>query len=72
MSDVWSHLFGGNTNFNLILCMLSSLEKIVAALRAGAEIAGIPVYKCILIAGSKSGVAGAEQIGMPRVVLRSR
>ncbi|WRX27499.1 hypothetical protein QQP08_019986 [Theobroma cacao] len=48
-----------------------SLEKIVAALRAGAEIAGIPVYKCILIAGSKSGVAGAEQIGMPRVVLRS-
>ncbi|XVF27209.1 hypothetical protein REPUB_Repub14bG0087400 [Reevesia pubescens] len=48
-----------------------SLEKIVAALRAGAEIAGIPVYNCILIAGSKSGVAGAEQIGMPRVVLRS-
>ncbi|XWS19947.1 hypothetical protein CRYUN_Cryun31cG0059400 [Craigia yunnanensis] len=48
-----------------------SLEKIVAALRAGSEIAGIPVYNCILIAGSKSGVAGAEQIGMPRVVLRS-
>ncbi|XVE88495.1 hypothetical protein DITRI_Ditri19aG0073800 [Diplodiscus trichospermus] len=47
------------------------LEKIVAALRAGAEITGIPVYNCILIAGSRPGVAGAEQIGMPRVVLRS-
>ncbi|XVF40016.1 hypothetical protein PTKIN_Ptkin01aG0078700 [Pterospermum kingtungense] len=48
-----------------------SLEKIVVALRAGAEIAGIPVYNCVLIAGSKPGVAAAEQIGMPRVVLRS-
>ncbi|XVE51709.1 hypothetical protein DITRI_Ditri02bG0062900 [Diplodiscus trichospermus] len=48
-----------------------SLEKIVAALRAGSEIAGIPVHNCVLIAGSKSGVTGAEQIGMPRVVLRS-
>ncbi|KAK8608224.1 hypothetical protein V6N13_023653 [Hibiscus sabdariffa] len=48
-----------------------SLEKIVGALRAGAEIAEVPVYNCVLIAGSKSGLAAAEQIGMPRVVLRS-
>ncbi|KAK8524679.1 hypothetical protein V6N13_015690 [Hibiscus sabdariffa] len=48
-----------------------SLEKIVVALRAGAEIAEVPVYNCVLIAGSKSGLAAAEQIGMPRVVLRS-
>ncbi|KAK9265489.1 hypothetical protein L1049_001727 [Liquidambar formosana] len=48
-----------------------SLQKIVAALRAGAEYAGEPVYNCVLIAGSQSGVAGAERIGMPCVVLRS-
>ncbi|KAL4387883.1 hypothetical protein GQ457_09G004340 [Hibiscus cannabinus] len=48
-----------------------SLEKIVVALRAGAEIAEVPVYNCALIAGSKSGLAAAEQIGMPCVVLRS-
>ncbi|MBA0569750.1 hypothetical protein Golob_003461 [Gossypium lobatum] len=47
------------------------LEKIVASLRAGAEIAEVPVYNCILVAGSKSGLAAAEQIGMPRVALRS-
>ncbi|KAF5752817.1 hypothetical protein HS088_TW01G00735 [Tripterygium wilfordii] len=48
-----------------------SLEKVVAALRAGAEYAGLPVKNCMLIAGSKPGVAGAERIGMPCVVLRS-
>ncbi|GKV44276.1 hypothetical protein SLEP1_g51471 [Rubroshorea leprosula] len=48
-----------------------SLQKIVATLRAGAEFAGVPVYNCVLIAGSRSGVSGAEQIGMPCVVLRS-
>ncbi|KAE8719980.1 Haloacid dehalogenase-like hydrolase (HAD) superfamily protein isoform 2 [Hibiscus syriacus] len=48
-----------------------SLEKTVAALRAGAAIAEVPVYFCFLIAGSKSGLAAAEQIRMPRVVLRS-
>ncbi|KAB5525286.1 hypothetical protein DKX38_023035 [Salix brachista] len=48
-----------------------SLQKTVAALRAGAEYAGVPVNDCVLIAGSQSGVAGAEQIGMPCVVLRS-
>ncbi|OMO65884.1 hypothetical protein COLO4_30938 [Corchorus olitorius] len=56
---------------NLDTSSSESVKKVVAALRAGAEIAGVPVYNCILIAGSKSGVDGAEQIGMPRVVLRS-
>ncbi|RDY08981.1 CBBY-like protein, partial [Mucuna pruriens] len=48
-----------------------SLAKIVAALRAGAEYAGLPVCNCVLVAGSQSGVAGATQVGMPCVVLRS-
>ncbi|KAK4270757.1 hypothetical protein QN277_019529 [Acacia crassicarpa] len=48
-----------------------SLEKIVPAIRAGAEYAGLPVCNCVLIAGSKSGVVGAEVVGMPCVVLRS-
>lgn len=48
-----------------------SLEKTVATLRAGAEYAGISVQNCVLIAGSQSGVLGAERIGMPCVVLRS-
>ncbi|PNY00851.1 haloacid dehalogenase-like hydrolase, partial [Trifolium pratense] len=48
-----------------------SLDKIVTALHAGAERAGIPICNCVLIAGSQSGVAGAERAGMPCVVLRS-
>ncbi|KAJ4702569.1 Haloacid dehalogenase-like hydrolase domain-containing protein [Melia azedarach] len=48
-----------------------SLDKIVATLRAGAEYAEIPFSNCILIAGSQSGVAGAQRIGMPCVVMRS-
>ncbi|XP_028803175.1 CBBY-like protein isoform X2 [Neltuma alba] len=48
-----------------------SLEKTVAAIRAGAEYAGLPVCNCVLIAGSKSGVDGAGVVGMPCVVLRS-
>ncbi|KAM7251195.1 hypothetical protein ACFE04_023078 [Oxalis oulophora] len=48
-----------------------SLDKIIAALRGGAEYAGVPVQSCVLIAGSKSGVAAAERIGMPCVVMRS-
>ncbi|KAL0321441.1 UNVERIFIED_CONTAM: hypothetical protein Sradi_5405600 [Sesamum radiatum] len=48
-----------------------SSQNIVAALRAGAEYAGVPIYKCVLVAGSQSGVAAAERIGMPCVVLRS-
>ncbi|XP_051134831.1 CBBY-like protein [Andrographis paniculata] len=48
-----------------------SLKKIVAALRAGAEYAGLPVSNCILVAGSQVGVAAAARISMPCVVLRS-
>ncbi|KAK1277511.1 hypothetical protein QJS04_geneDACA017552 [Acorus gramineus] len=48
-----------------------SFQKIVAALRAAAEFAGLPVENCVLIAGSQSGVLAAERIGMPCVVLRS-
>ncbi|KAM6575196.1 hypothetical protein CsatA_023523 [Cannabis sativa] len=48
-----------------------SLEKIIAALRAGAESAGVPVYNCVLVAGSQSGVAAAERVGIPCFVLRS-
>ncbi|GAU50052.1 hypothetical protein TSUD_408480 [Trifolium subterraneum] len=55
--------------------VLSSLhkdrDKIVTALHAGAECAGLPICNCVLIAGSQSGVAGAERAGMPCVVLRS-
>ncbi|MCI35193.1 haloacid dehalogenase-like hydrolase, partial [Trifolium medium] len=32
----------------------------------------LPICNCVLIAGSQSGVAGAERAGMPCVVLRSR
>ncbi|XP_076901276.1 CBBY-like protein [Bidens hawaiensis] len=49
-----------------------SMQKIVAALRAGAEYAQVSVPDCVLVAGSLPGVAAAEQIGMPCVVLRSR
>ncbi|XP_038881961.1 CBBY-like protein isoform X1 [Benincasa hispida] len=48
-----------------------SLDKIICALRAGAELADTPVSNCILIAGTQSGIDGAERIGMPRIVLRS-
>ncbi|KAK3030866.1 hypothetical protein RJ639_037323 [Escallonia herrerae] len=50
---------------------LCSLQKIVAALRAGAEYAEVPVPNCVLVTGCQSGVSGAERIGMPCVVLRS-
>ncbi|PIA25116.1 hypothetical protein AQUCO_12500024v1 [Aquilegia coerulea] len=48
-----------------------SLDGIVAALRAGAEYAGVPVQNCVLIAGSQSGLLGAERSGMPCVILWS-
>ncbi|PIN24810.1 hypothetical protein CDL12_02464 [Handroanthus impetiginosus] len=48
-----------------------SLQNVVAALRAGTEYAEVPIYRCILVAGSQSGVAAAERLGMPCVVLRS-
>ncbi|XP_059658187.1 CBBY-like protein isoform X2 [Cornus florida] len=47
------------------------LLKIVATLRAAAEYAELSVYNCVLITGSQSGVAAAERIGMPCVVVRS-
>lgn len=47
------------------------LQNVVAALRAGAEYANVPVDNCVLVSGSLSGVAGAERIGMPCVVVRS-
>ncbi|XP_073129662.1 CBBY-like protein isoform X2 [Henckelia pumila] len=49
-----------------------SFQNVIVALRAGAEYAEVPVEKCLLIAGSLSGVSAAERIGMPCVVLRSR
>ncbi|KAL8507390.1 hypothetical protein ACS0TY_018077 [Phlomoides rotata] len=48
-----------------------SLQNIIVALRAGAENVQVPIYNCVLVAGSQSGVAAAERIGMPCVVLRS-
>ncbi|KAJ6846971.1 haloacid dehalogenase-like hydrolase domain-containing protein [Iris pallida] len=48
-----------------------SLQNVVATLRAAAENVGLPVQNCVLIAGSQSGVIGAEHIGMPCLVLRS-
>ncbi|CAL1402356.1 unnamed protein product [Linum trigynum] len=48
-----------------------SIEKVVVALRAAAEIAGHRVQDCVLVSGSQSGVAAAKRIGMPCIVLRS-
>ncbi|KAH7661067.1 HAD-like protein [Dioscorea alata] len=56
---------------NLDTTAPESFDNIVITLRAGAECAGLPVDKCILIAGSQSGVLGADHISMPCVVLRS-
>ncbi|KAF5178441.1 hypothetical protein FRX31_031973 [Thalictrum thalictroides] len=38
------------------------LDGILAALRAEAEYAGVPVQNCVLTAGSQSGLLGAEHI----------
>lgn len=62
----------GGPKFYLMWGDLYSLGKTVAALRAGAEYAGVPFQNCVLIAGNQTGVAGAERIGMPCIVLRSR
>ncbi|KAL8107578.1 hypothetical protein AgCh_024116 [Apium graveolens] len=48
-----------------------STQKIVTALRAAAEYVDVPVSNCVLVSGGQSGVAGAERIGMPCIVLRS-
>eukprot|EP00250_Pteridium_aquilinum_P034066 c6977_g1_i1 orf=47-1174(+) len=46
-------------------------RKAIAVLRAGAEVAGVAVQHCILLAGGDSGVQAAERIGMPCVAVRS-
>ncbi|KAG0481429.1 hypothetical protein HPP92_012287 [Vanilla planifolia] len=48
-----------------------SADMIVAALRAAAECAELPLQDCVLIAGSQSSVLGAERVGMPCVVIRN-
>lgn len=54
-----------------VFCVYS-IQTIVTALRAGAEMVEVPISNCVLVTGSQSGVAAAERIGMPCVVLRSR
>ncbi|KAF6139533.1 hypothetical protein GIB67_015490 [Kingdonia uniflora] len=61
------HTTGCITSLDVIL----SFEKIVATLRAGVEYAGVLVQNCVLIAGSRPGVLGAECLGLPCVFLRS-
>jgi hypothetical protein len=55
-----------DTNFSQIS------RKTIAVLRAAAEIAGLGVDRCILLAGSLTGVQAASRIDMPCVVVRSR
>ncbi|KAI5083309.1 hypothetical protein GOP47_0003052 [Adiantum capillus-veneris] len=47
-------------------------HKAIALLRAGAEVAGIAVQHCILLAGGDTGVQAAHRIRMPCVAVRSR
>lgn len=44
----------------------------MATLRAGAELADLPVKNCVLISGSQTGVLAAERVAMPCVVIRNR
>ncbi|XP_078178254.1 haloacid dehalogenase-like hydrolase (HAD) superfamily protein isoform X1 [Carex rostrata] len=46
-------------------------EMVVATLRAGAELADLPVKNCVLISGSQTGVLAAERVAMPCVVIRN-
>ncbi|CAM6094884.1 unnamed protein product [Calypogeia fissa] len=46
-------------------------KKSIATLRAGAEVAGVDVDHCILLASGLSGSQAASQIDMPCVVVRS-
>ncbi|EPS66276.1 hypothetical protein M569_08501, partial [Genlisea aurea] len=61
-----------NLRVELNTTSVESMQNVVAALRAGAESAGVEVDKCVLIAGSQIGLSAAERIGMACVVLRSR
>ncbi|XP_047262583.1 CBBY-like protein [Capsicum annuum] len=72
----YSEAFGDYLEFMHICieCVVqfgTQLQNVVAALRAGAEYANVPVDNCVLVSGSLPGVAGAERIGMPCVVVRS-
>lgn len=49
-----------------------SSKAAIAALRAGAEIAGVPVRNCILLAGGNNGIEAAQRISMPCVAVKSR
>ncbi|KAL8151663.1 hypothetical protein V2J09_021471 [Rumex salicifolius] len=46
-----------------------SMQKIVAAIRAATEYAGVSVPNSVLVAGTRSTIAAAERVGMPYVVL---
>jgi len=46
-------------------------RKMIAALRAAAEIAEVDMDQCLLLAGTQSGPQAASRIGMPCVVVRS-
>ncbi|KAF3333730.1 haloacid dehalogenase-like hydrolase domain-containing protein [Carex littledalei] len=46
-------------------------EMVVVTLRAGAELADLPVKNCVLISGSQTGVLAAERVAMPCVVIRN-
>lgn len=50
---------------------VNSSRKAIAALRAGAEVAGVAVDYCILLSGGHTGVQAAHRIGMPCVAVRS-
>ncbi|XP_020588317.1 uncharacterized protein LOC110030092 isoform X2 [Phalaenopsis equestris] len=58
-------------NVDIDRSSIESTDLVVATLRAGAEYIGLPVQDCVLIAGSQSGLVGAERIGLSSVVIRS-
>lgn len=57
---------------NINTSIAESVRDLVAALRAGAEIADVPICNCVLVAGSQRAVIAAEIIGMPCIFVRSR
>ncbi|KAJ8444117.1 hypothetical protein Cgig2_005798 [Carnegiea gigantea] len=57
---------------NINTGIAESVRDLVAALRAGAEIADVPICNCVLVAGSQHAVIAAEIIGMPCIFVRSR
>ncbi|KAL2930496.1 Adenosylhomocysteinase [Bienertia sinuspersici] len=65
--------------FHSAPCLLDSgacayglwLQEIVAALRAGSEIAEVPICNSVVVAGNLQTVYAAEATGMPCIVLRN-